>query len=1020
LPSGSGKLPLTLRYPRRVLGAAIVAIAVLGVLGAGVEGRLTPTSLSIPGTPSARGGGLLKEHFGDSAPFAILLRGPGPALERQGPDLIRALRAEAGVTTLSPWDGDQLQRLRPSPRKALILVDFHTSSARAVDEVVPRLDATLAARIHAPVRATQTGYASLSRAIQTESISSTERAELIAIPFLLLVLLLVFRSPVAALIPLGFGAITVIASRGVLYLLADRISIDAFALTVATMMGLALGVDYSLLMVSRFREELAAGKPSLEAAHSTRRTAGRTTLFAGITLFVSMIVSVFVLPGSLLLSLAGTAIMVTAISLVTSLYLAPALLSLLGERVNAWQPRRRSPESHNTLHALLQAALRRPAAVALGISVLLLALAAPALAIKTGPPSAKQLPTSDPARQDAEAVSAQIGPGWDAPFVIVAATSHGPITSAADLRHLSKFQDLLAGQPGVQAVIGPKEIAERTLPLRGSGGDLLGASGKRRLERFQTLGPKLGRASAGVGQLRSGLSHAAAGAGLLGAGSDRAHRGAEQIATGLDRAAAGGERATAAVDRLAAGASKLADGQHSAQSGSLSLALGLHDLLPQLRKGSLERAREIRGDLEREAAAEPALARTANQAEELVRSLAAARDEIRKLRSTAYRLNGGMVKLAGGGDRLAKGTSRLADGASQLGSGLTRLAGGAGALASGLGRLSGGTAALASGLSDGYSRSEPLQSGLRRAGVEVTASASHIAGQRSRLKADSPHLFDSGFFVLSALDGARPGPRSRAAQAIDLGNGGQAASILVVPRYTFNTAGSEAVDHRLNHLAQRFGAKTGLAAGVAGGAAQLTDYNQVTRSRVPLVILAMTLVTFLALVVLLRAVILAALAVLLNLMTVGVAFGVLVLLFDVPAGWPLGGHDYVDAIGAAGIFGIVFGLSVDYAVFLLARMREAYDATGDHRGAISFGLEKTARVITGAAAIMMAVFVVFAAAKISTVSQLGVGLAVAVALDATVVRILLLPALMLLIGDRVWWLPKPLGRVLPKVELHPA
>ena len=207
---------------------------------------------------------------------------------------------------------------------------------------------------------------------------------------------------------------------------------------------------------------------------------------------------------------------------------------------------------------------------------------------------------------------------------------------------------------------------------------------------------------------------------------------------------------------------------------------------------------------------------------------------------------------------------------------------------------------------------------------------------------------------------------------------------------------------------------------MAGGAAELADYNKVTRSRVPLVIVAMTLVTFLALVFLLRAVILAALAVVLNLMTVGVAFGVLVLLFDVPAGWPLGGHDYVDAIGAAGIFGIVFGLSVDYAVFLLARMRETYDDTGDHEAAISFGLEKTARVITGAAAIMMAVFVVFAAAPISTVSQLGVGLAVAVALDATVVRILLLPALMLLIGERVWWLPKPLARALPKIDLHPA
>jgi len=251
LPAGRGKLPLTLRYPRRILAAAAVAIAALGILGSGVEGRLSPTSLGVPGTPSAKGGELLKAHFGQSAPFAVLLRGPSAVLNRQGPALIRALRHDPKVTTLSPWDGAQLSRLRPRPDKALVLVDFHTSTAEAVKTVVPELNETLEEQIHAPVRATQTGYASLSRAIQTESISSTETAELIAIPFLLLVLLLVFRSPVAAIIPLGFGAIAVIASRGVLYLVSAEIHIDAFALTVATMMGLALGVDYALLMVSR-------------------------------------------------------------------------------------------------------------------------------------------------------------------------------------------------------------------------------------------------------------------------------------------------------------------------------------------------------------------------------------------------------------------------------------------------------------------------------------------------------------------------------------------------------------------------------------------------------------------------------------------------------------------------------------------------------------------------------------------------------------------------------------------------
>ena len=1011
--------PLSLRHPRWLLGAAILAIAALGVLGTGVESRLTPTSLSVAGTPSAEGTDLLEEHFGDSAPFAVLLRGPAAAIERQGPALIRELREDPRVTTLSPWDGRALGRLRPAPDRALVLVDFHVGSAAAVDDAVPRLDATLERATHPPVRANQTGLASLSRAIQEQSIASTERAELLALPFLLLVLLAVFRSPVAALIPLGFGAITVIASRGLLYLASGAIEIDAFALTVATMMGLALGVDYALLIVSRFREELGEGAEPLEAAWATRQTAGRTTLFAGSTLFVSMIVTVFVLPGSLLLSLAGTAILVTALSVVVANYLAPALLVLLGANVDRWRIGRPANGEATLLHRGLATALRRPAPIALAISAALLLLSAPALAIKTGPPSASQLPASDPARRDSGLIARQIGAGWDAPYVLVAATSQGPITSETDLRHLARFQALLAGQPGVQAVIGPGQIAKRTAPLRKRGQELLGPPGERQLARLRKLGPKLSAAGNGVGKLRSGLSDAAAGAGLLGEGSNRAREGAAKLASGLERAAGGGDKAVRAIDRLASGAGRLAEGQETAKSGSLSLALGLHDLLPQLRKGSLARARKIRARLDAAAASDPALRPAAAEAAALVTALAGQRNELRSLRVTATRLHTGSVRLAAGQQRLASGTDRLADAAGSLGSGLHRLASGAGALSGGLARLNDGTEALAAGLSDGYARSAPLQGGLVRAGAEVTAQGGEAAAQRQALVNSSPHLFDSGYFVLSALDGARPGVREQAAQTVDL-RGGQGAAILVVPDSELNTPGSEALDSRLNHLAGRFAERAGLQTGVTGGPAQMTDYNQVTRTRVPLVIVAMTLVTFLALVAILQAPILAALAVVLNLMTVGVAFGVLVLLFGVPAGWPLGGHDYVDAIGAAAIFGITFGLSVDYAVFLLARIREAYEVSGDHRQAVAFGLERTARVITGAAAIMMAVFISFAAAKIGTVSQLGVGLAVAVALDATVVRILLLPALMLLIGERVWWLPDPLRRLLPRIRLHPA
>src|SRR5262249_38060306 len=159
-----------------------------------------------------------------------------------------------------------------------------------------------------------------------------------------------------------------------------------------------------------------------------------------------------------------------------------------------------------------------------------------------------------------------------------------------------------------------------------------------------------------------------------------------------------------------------------------------------------------------------------------------------------------------------------------------------------------------------------------------------------------------------------------------------------------------AVDRSLEHAATGLAHDIGVNTAVAGGAAQLTDYDVATTTRIPIVIAVISLVTFLALIIILRAVPLAAIAVLLNLVTVAAASGVLTALGALPEGLPLGGHDFVDAVGAAAIFGVCFGLSIDYAVFLLMRMRERYDRDGDHEAAIQYGLERTAGVITGAAA----------------------------------------------------------------------
>jgi RND superfamily putative drug exporter len=1073
------------------LAIAAAILVALSIVGLGVNGKLKPTSLNVPGTASSKANEMLREHFGDSAPFAILLRGPAAAIDRQGPALIRTLRLDPAVTTLSPWDRGSVQRLRPNPRRALILADFHVGTTEAVNDTVPELNRILEERIRPPVRATQSGYASLSRAIQDESIAASERGELIAIPILLIVLLLVFRSPVAAAIPLGFGAITVLASRGVLFFFTSWLDIDAFALTVCTMMGLALGVDYALLMVSRFREELAAGAAPLEAAALTRRTAGRTTMFAGSTLLLSMLVSIFILPGSLLASLAGTVAMVVLLSVVVATLVGPALLTLLGHNVNRWRLGR-SANGRSRLMNVVNACLRRPAPVAALIGAAILLLAAPAIGLKTGPPSPQQLARDDPARLDAETIDHAIGPGWDAPFVIVAATDDGTMTDSDRLAALNRWQRRVAADPGVQAVIGPGQIARRVAPLRRAGSALLASDGDvGPLNQLGKLGRNLAVAAGGVAQLRDGIAEATAGAGLLASGSDRATTGALTISDGLARAGAGSQRAVHALRVFAAGTRRLAGAQHRASIGALALKLGIRDLIPNLRHNALLRSRKLQKSLNQEShvklpqliapakvaeeqlrvglqklqqmtvgrtdpeyagalgavrqalaavsgtdpvggapyapgyaglpteltALQTRLLADAEQSEQITAWLVTGNIDLKRLFGYATRLSEGIDKISRAGDKLAHGSARLAQAAATLDGGLARLATGAASLAGGLTQLGDGASALESNLAAGFHRSYPLQSGLRRASVRVVAGHASLTRKVRRARRASPGLFDSGYFVLSAIDGAPAHAREAAATSLDLKHGGDASQTLVISRYGFNSPGSIALNRELEGQAAGLGRAARAATGVAGGAAELNDYSRVTRERIPLVVAAITLATFLVLVLVLRALPLAALAVGLNLVTVGVAFGILTLLFHVPSNLPLGGHTYVDAVGATMIFGVVFGLSIDYAVFLLVRMREHYDRHGDNAAAIDFGLDKTARVITGAAAIMMAVFVVFAGAPIATVSQLGVGLTVAVLLDATVVRIVLLPALMLLIGDRVWWLPRSLERVLPRLNV---
>ena len=229
---------------------------------------------------------------------------------------------------------------------------------------------------------------------------------------------------------------------------------------------------------------------------------------------------------------------------------------------------------------------------------------------------------------------------------------------------------------------------------------------------------------------------------------------------------------------------------------------------------------------------------------------------------------------------------------------------------------------------------------------------------------------------------------------------------------------------RDTYVPQAFGQGSGVLVG--GDSAFVKDFFDISAYYTPIIILLVLGLSFILLTVVFRSLVVPAKAIVMNLLSVGAAYGLIVLIFQ--KGGPSWAHSIanvfgftqVDAIEAwlpLFLFSILFGLSMDYQVFLLSRIREEYDKSGDNSEAVAFGLRTTGGIITGAAIIMVAVFAGFASGRLTSLEQMGFGLAVAVFFDATIVRSILVPSAMKLLGDRNWYLPGWL-QWLPKVDVE--
>ena len=266
-------------------------------------------------------------------------------------------------------------------------------------------------------------------------------------------------------------------------------------------------------------------------------------------------------------------------------------------------------------------------------------------------------------------------------------------------------------------------------------------------------------------------------------------------------------------------------------------------------------------------------------------------------------------------------------------------------------------------------------------------------------------------------------PDRLAATALAETTRGDLTTISLTTPYGPNASEGRALVEELRDPESPLAPPTGLSVLVGGGAAEVTDVVDRIAADFPRTALFIFVTTYLVLFLLLRSVVLPLKALVMNSLSILASFGALVWIFQdgnlssVLGFSPLG---FVETTQPVILFCVLFGLSMDYEVFLLSRMKEVYDRTGDNRQAVARGLERSGRIVTSAALIVVLVAGSFAFADIVLIKALGIGMAIAVALDATVVRALLVPSTMRLLGDWNWWLPRRLERFiasrLPVIE----
>ena len=431
---------LIIRHRVRVLIGALVVLVASFAYGGQVTSKLSAGGFDNPASASSLATRALDHQFHTGSANVVLLvtarhgTVDDPAVAAAGRALTGRLAATADVEgAVSYWSLDSAPPLRSRDAHQALVLARLTGTDDQVNTRVTHLDPLLGGR-DPHIEVALTGQAAVSHQIGTTVRADLARAEAIAIPITLVLLLVVFGSAVAALLPLAVGALAVGGTFAALTVLASLTKVSIFSLNLTTALGLGLAIDYSLFIVNRYREELAGGAEPDDAIVRTMATAGRTVLFSSATVAVSL-AALLVFPMFFLRSFAYAGIAVVTVAALGAVVVLPGLLALLGRRVNSLDLRRgvlglvgrrpRPASAQGFWHRLATGVMHRPLVVAAGVIAVLLVLGAPFTGVRFGQPDDRVLPTAASTRQAAEALRRGFASNESSALSVVAPSSTG-------------------------------------------------------------------------------------------------------------------------------------------------------------------------------------------------------------------------------------------------------------------------------------------------------------------------------------------------------------------------------------------------------------------------------------------------------------------------------------------------------------------------------------------------------------------------------------------------------------------